>query len=171
MNASLLIIDVQWGLFNRKTPIYESNQLLKNINLLISKARSCSVPIFVIQHSSPRLIEGSDNWQLHPELKVKQNDIFIKKSYSNSFRDTSLKLELDKRRISHLVITGIWTHNCVQATCYGAKDLDYSVELIEDAHSRDGSKRIALQSIKEWNLKLSSEEIVTLKKTEELEFC
>lgn len=171
MKSALIVIDVQMGLFTRETPIFKAGELLKNINSLIRRARSCSIPIFVIQHSSPRLIEGSDNWKLHPELTVKHDDIFIKKNYSNSFRGTPLKTELDKRKIKKLVIAGIWTHNCVQATCYGAKELDYNVNLVEDAHSRDGSTEIAKRSINEWNTKLSIDGTVTLRRTEELEFC
>jgi len=36
---ALLVIDVQQGLFERPTPLYQAEALVKNINLLIDKAR------------------------------------------------------------------------------------------------------------------------------------
>ena len=154
-NTALLVIDVQYGLFIRETPIYKENELLRNINDLIDSARSASIPVFFIQHSSVRLMEDSAEWQLHPRLRVDDNDTFIFKRKPNAFKSTNLKDELDVRKIRKLVIVGIWTHNCVQATCRGAKDLGYEVILVRDGHSRDGEEEYAKKSIESWNRRLS----------------
>ncbi|MFX0050836.1 MAG: cysteine hydrolase family protein [Candidatus Hermodarchaeota archaeon] len=168
-NTALIVIDVQLGLFTRETPIYNADDLIKNINTLINRAHSTKVPVFFIQHSSPRLKQGSNEWQFHPKLQVSDNDTFIMKTKPNSFFGTNLKDELDAREITKVVIVGIWTHNCVQATCKGAKRLGYEVILVKDGHSRDGEEIVAMNSIESWNEELSKG-IVELMMTHEIRF-
>jgi nicotinamidase-related amidase len=153
-NTALIVVDVQYGLFNRETPIYKEDELLGNINDLIDSAHTLNIPVIFIQHCSERLVENSTEWQLHPRLKVDENDTLIIKRKPNAFKNTNLKKELDKKKVTKLVIVGIWTHNCVQATCKGAKKLGYEVILIRDAHSRDGGDRLAKKTIETWNNRL-----------------
>ena len=96
---------------------------------------------------------------LHPKLNVDDNDLYIGKREPNAFIGTNLKKELDSRKLKKLVIVGIWTHNCVQATCKGAKKLDYDVILVRDGHSQGGSEKEAKKSIESWNSQLSKEGI------------
>jgi len=44
--TALLIIDVQIGSFRESTPLYKGNELLKNLQLLISKAHVAQASIF-----------------------------------------------------------------------------------------------------------------------------
>ncbi len=67
-NAALLVIDVQKGLFERSTPIFNGEQVLENINALIVRARQAGVPVIFIQHANEStLVKESDAWQLHPK--------------------------------------------------------------------------------------------------------
>ncbi|CAG7658494.1 isochorismatase family protein [Paenibacillus allorhizosphaerae] len=50
--VALMIIDVQVGMFNENNPVYNSDGLLRNIKLLIERARSSKTPIIYIQHSA-----------------------------------------------------------------------------------------------------------------------
>ncbi|MEC0089833.1 cysteine hydrolase family protein [Paenibacillus macquariensis] len=45
-HTALLIIDVQIGSFRESTPLYKGNELLKNLQLLISKAHVAQASIF-----------------------------------------------------------------------------------------------------------------------------
>lgn len=57
----------------------------------------------------------------------------IVKHYPNSFRDTELADYLKSKNISNLVICGMMTHMCVDATTRAAKDMGYDIVLIGDA--------------------------------------
>ncbi|HLO34083.1 MAG TPA: isochorismatase family cysteine hydrolase [Anaerolineales bacterium] len=128
---ALLVIDVQKGLFEKSTPIYKAEHLLKNINALIHKARQGGIPVIYIQHSSPRTLErGSDAWQLHPEIKPLAEETIIHKLHGNAFEGTNLREELEKRNVSKLIAMGLVTHGCVKATCLGAMDEGYKVVLV-----------------------------------------
>jgi len=152
--TALLVIDVQKGLFEKPTPIYNARQLLKNINALISKARQDGTPVFFIQHASEKFLEkGSDAWKLHPNIQPDAGDVVIHKLHPNAFEGTNLREELEKRGIGTLVVTGLVTHGCVRATCLGAIDERYKVTLVSDGHS--SYSKDAPQLIEKWNNELS----------------
>jgi nicotinamidase-related amidase len=150
----LLIIDVQRELFANTLPIYDEDRLLANIRLLADKAHAANVPVFWIQHSSEKtLAEGTDGWKLHPAFIPLKSDNFIRKRHGNAFEDTPLKAELDALHVRTVVVAGLVTHGCVQATCNGAHELGYDVVLVKDAHSNYNVK--ARDVINEWNKTLS----------------
>lgn len=154
MTTALLVIDVQKGLFERSTPIYQAHQLLQNINILINKARQEGVPVFFIQHSSEKFLEkGSDAWKLHPDIQPAGGETVIHKVHPNAFEGTNLRGELKERGIDTLVVTGLVTHGCVKATCLGALEEGYRVRLVSDGHS--SYSKDAPQLIEKWNTELS----------------
>lgn len=167
-NTALLVIDVQQGLFRKSTPIYEAEQLLENINLLVDRAHGENVPVFYIQHSDNRsLVKGSHDWQLHPELHPQRIDNILHKQHGNAFEGTNLDELLKSKNINHLVVAGLITHGCVKATCLGARQLGYGVTLVQDGHSSYSKE--AARLIEEWNQKLNAQGC-GLKLTSEIEF-
>ncbi|MCX6084793.1 MAG: isochorismatase family protein [Caldiserica bacterium] len=166
--SALLIIDVQRELFEKSTPIYQADELLRNINQLVDRAHAADAPVFFVQHCSWKtLVEGTDGWQLHPALKPLTTDHFIHKHHGNAFQETTLKGELDALHVRRVVVAGLLTVNCVQVTCNGAHELGYDVVLVKDAHSNYNVK--AHDDIDEWNEKLSHG-IVQLQATAEVDF-
>ena len=166
---ALLIIDVQRELFAKTLPIYDEERLLANIRLLEEKAHAAKVPVFWVQHSSDKsLVEGTDGWKLHPALIPAKSDSFIRKHHGNAFQDTPLKAELDALHVRTVVVAGLVTHGCVQATCNGAHELGYDVVLVKDAHSNYNVK--ARDVINEWNTSLSKDGVVRLQSTVEVDF-
>ncbi len=57
----------------------------------------------------------------------------IEKHTPDSFYQTNLKSELDKKDIRHLVVCGMMTHMCVDTTVRATRSLGYDITLIEDA--------------------------------------
>ncbi|MFX0126021.1 MAG: isochorismatase family protein [Candidatus Hodarchaeota archaeon] len=165
-NSALIVIDVQSGLFQRKTPIFQEQDLLDNINSLENYARSINIPVIYIQHSNEStLVKGSNEWQLHHRLQKEESDLLIHKRHPNTFKKTNFKEELEARGIEQLVIVGTLTDNCVSATCIGGKELGYKVILITDAHSTFSEP--AAEIIERWHRKLKKQGIL-LKTTKEL---
>ena len=151
--TALLVVDVQRGIFNRPTPVYEADNLLANVNSLIERFAEKGAAVFFMQHSNKKfLLEGSDNWSFHPELDITEKDSVIHKTHGNAFKGTQLKKELDCSGIKTVVVTGLVTNGCVQATCIGGKELGYRVILVEDGHS--SYIKGAAKLIRDWNRKL-----------------
>jgi len=166
--VALLVIDVQQGLFERSTPIYQAEQVLENINALIHKARRADIEIFFIQHANKStLVKGSDAWQLHPEIQPLDTESVIHKRHGNAFEETDLQERLSLRGVGNLVIAGLVTHGCVKATCAGALEQGYGVILVEDGHSSFSKQ--AAELIEKWNQQLG-EMGAELRKASQVDF-
>jgi nicotinamidase-related amidase len=167
-NVALLIIDVQRGLFNRPTPIYRADRLLKNIQTLVDHSHEKCIPVFYIQHENKSMLaKGTEAWELHPQMHPESGDGLIHKRHGSAFQETDLEKELIAREVGKIIVTGLVTQGCVRATCLNALELGYKVLLVEDAHSN--YSKDAERIIEEWHNKLS-EKGVELIATEEIQF-
>ncbi|MBC2656855.1 cysteine hydrolase [Pseudomonas sp. MSSRFD41] len=136
---ALLVIDMQVGLFNGPDKPYQREQVLDNINQLIRRARQAAAPIFAMRHTgaadSP-IAAGSPFWQLLPTLEVdEQQDCVLDKTRPNCFTGTGLAERLHQAQVTELVIVGMKTQYCVDATCRAAGDLGFTALLVADAHT------------------------------------
>jgi nicotinamidase-related amidase len=167
-NVALLVIDVQQGLFERATPIFEAEQILGNINALMRNARQVDVPVIFVQHANENtLVRDSDAWQLHPEIQPLDDEVIIHKVHGDAFIDTELQDELEKRNVQVLVVTGLVTHQCVKATSLGALGKGYKVFLVSDGHSN--FSKDAPKIIEKWNRTIS-EKGAELVETKDVDF-
>jgi nicotinamidase-related amidase len=136
--TALLVIDVQTGMFPEADPVYNGEVLLQRVGALIAKARACGVPVIYIQHNEgpgEPLETNTPGWSIHPAVAPKGDETVIQKHAPDSFHETNLQRELNARGIKRLVLAGIQTDLCVDATCRGAYELGYEVVLAKDAHS------------------------------------
>ncbi|WP_242215276.1 cysteine hydrolase family protein [Bacillus cereus group sp. BfR-BA-01383] len=153
--TALLIIDVQIGSFREKKILYKETELLKTIQLLNSKACSVQAPIFYMKFNGEpgSLLErGTPGWKIHESITPSAQDTVLEKKHPDSFHKTNLQQELNKKNIKHIVITGIQSEICIDATCRRAFSLGYDVTLVEDGHSTyDSTLLSASQIIKHHN--------------------
>ncbi|MFZ0859110.1 MAG: cysteine hydrolase family protein [Candidatus Sulfotelmatobacter sp.] len=157
MKSALLIIDVQIGLVRLMPPELQ-DRVLSNISVLLSKARSSGMPVLFIQHDGPKghpLEAETSAWKIHPSIFPLRGEPVIRKKASDSFFETNLVEELQRREIRHLIIVGGMTEYCVDTTCRRAVTLGYDVTLAADAHlTRDTPDLTASQIIAHHNLLL-----------------
>jgi len=167
-STSLLVIDVQRGLFTRSTPIYKAEALLSNIQSLIERAHNAAIPVIYVQHESDKVFPvGSEGWQLHSSLHPRDDELIIHKRHGSAFEETSLGEELQMLGVSHLVVCGLVTHGCIKAGCQDALKKGYRVTLASDAHSN--YSKDAAKIIEKWNTNLAQEG-ATVKPTAEIIF-
>jgi len=163
--TALLVIDVQKGLFEKGTPVYNADQLVDNIRGLVDKAHAAGAAVFFIQHCTEGdLARNSHGWELHARLQPTQKDHYLFKEKSDSFEETDLDEKLKALGIENVVVTGLVTHGCVKNGCLGAKEHGYHVTLVGDGHSSFSAK--ASKLIEEWNEKLSAEGVLVKPATE-----
>jgi len=167
---ALCIIDVQNAMIQGNNPVYRSNEVLHNIKELIDKARKQLVPIIYVQHNEEgsEFQKGLDSWEIVDMIKPNKDDPIVHKTYSDSFKDTNLKEILDQYNINELIVVGMQTDYCVNATSLRANELDYDVTIVSDAHSTFDDEISAKQIIEEHHKKWMNK--IKLIKTSEVDF-
>jgi nicotinamidase-related amidase len=154
-NTALLIIDAQANMFAEANSVFKGEDLLHTISRLIAQARSAHLPIVYVQNNGSEGdpdMPGSPGWQIHPAVTPEKSDIVIRKHTPDSFHETNLQSELEARYIRQLIIAGMQTEMCIDATCRRAHELGYEVTLVKDAHSTFDSDRVtAAQIIANYN--------------------
>ncbi len=149
MKFAVLVIDVQRGLFNPEP--FESDQIVERINVISQKARTSGCPVFFIQHETEKepLVYGSENWQLHQGLIVRDKDIKIRKTTPDSFLRTNLEEMLNSKGVKDLIICGYATEFCVDTTIRRAAALGFTVFLVSDAHTTHDKNHASAAKIRE----------------------
>jgi len=152
--SALVVVDAQVGVMRY---VWDADRVIKNIIVVVEKARAQGVPVIWVQHSDDELVYGSPDWALVPEVSPGEREYRIHKHYNSSFEKTSLEETLARNGATHIVLAGAATNWCVRATAYGALDRGYDLTLIKDAHStetmvfEDGSKLEAADIVRELN--------------------
>jgi biuret amidohydrolase len=78
------------------------------------------------------LIDGEPGNDFVPELKPQPGEVVIAKPGKGAFYATPLQEELQRRGVTHLLVTGVTTEVCVQTTMREANDRGYECLLVED---------------------------------------
>ncbi|MCP4161152.1 MAG: cysteine hydrolase [Deltaproteobacteria bacterium] len=138
-NTALLIIDIQNDYFpSGNFELDGALEAAKKTSNILSFFRSKGMPVIHIQHESVKegstfFLPGTDGVKIHNSVKPDKGEVVVKKNYPNSFLKTDLLKKLKENKIDNLVITGMMTLMCVDATTRAAKDLGFNCTLIHDA--------------------------------------
>jgi len=119
-------------------PLVGFQEALENVIPILEKFREDKLPVIYIQHIAARPEAGfflpeTPGAEIHPEIVPQSKDKIVIKHYPNSFRETELDDYLKQSGITELVICGMMTHMCVDATTRAAKDFGYDCTVIGDA--------------------------------------
>jgi nicotinamidase-related amidase len=133
-NTALLVIDVQNGVVEGN---HERDAVVANVARLVERAREEEVPVVWVQHSSERLVRGSDAWRIVSELTPDEAEPLVEKTYGDSFEDTQLESVLSSLGVGRLVVAGAQTDACVRSTLHGAFARGYDATLVSDAHTTE----------------------------------
>ena len=138
-DTALLVIDIQNDYFPGGAMELEGADAAgANAARALGQYRAKGVPIIHVKHLSVRpgatfFLPNTRGAEIHAAVKPQGDESVIEKNFPNSFRNTALQAELEKRGIKNLVVAGMMTHMCVDATVRHAADLGYKVTLIGDA--------------------------------------
>jgi nicotinamidase-related amidase len=149
MATALLVIDVQRAITSGEWAAFNIKRVIERINALITRTRAASAPVVFVQHEEAEgpFQFGAEDWQLDDELLIQPNDRRVRKTTPDSFYKTELQDVLQSLGITQLIICGLQSDYCIDATVRRALTLDYHVTLVEDAHSTLDDEVLTAQQI------------------------
>jgi nicotinamidase-related amidase len=139
MKPALIIIDIQNDYFpGGKMELAGSHEAGRQAAKLLEAFRAKSLPLVHIQHVSNRpgagfFLPDTEGVKIHASVAPRVGETVLQKHFPNSFRGTPLLEQLRRLGIDNLVIAGMMTHMCVDATTRAAFDLGFSCSLAHDA--------------------------------------
>ena len=144
MKTALLLIDIQNEYFpGGKRELEGPLPASECAQVLLNYFRQSNLPVVHIQHisSGPNataFAAGSAGSEIHPNVQPLENEVVFQKHYPNSFRETPLLDHLKEKGITRLVIAGMMTHMCVEATSRAAFDFGFECLIAHDACATKG---------------------------------
>lgn len=180
VKTALLIIDIQKDYFpGGKYPLVEPLEAAKKAYTILQCFREHDGHHVHIQHISLKpdakfFIKGDEGSDIHDSVAHFEGEPIVYKHYPNSFRETNLLEMLKGWGIERVVITGMMTHMCVDATARAAADFGFKVIIAEDACAtrdleHDGTiipadhvHKAFLAALKSYGRVMKSEEIIAM---------
>ncbi|XP_023548755.1 probable inactive nicotinamidase At3g16190 [Cucurbita pepo subsp. pepo] len=155
-HTALLVIDMQKDFIDEGSPfaIPGARAILPSVYRAVEIARKRGVfVIWVVREHDPEgrdverfrrhyygngklkpAAKGSRGAELVEGLEMKEGEYKLVKTRFSAFFDTNLHSLLQGVGITHLVVAGVQTPNCIRQTVFDAVSLDYhSITLLSDA--------------------------------------
>ena len=180
MKTALLVIDIQKDYFpGGKYPLVNPEEAAKKAYMLLQCFREhgghhVHIQHISLEHDATFFIKGDSGSDIHDIVAHFEGEPIVYKHEPNSFLNTNLLEILKDWEIERVVITGMMTHMCVDATARAAADLGFQVIIAEDACATRDLKydetaipadlvhKSFLAALKSYGKVMKSEDIVAL---------
>lgn len=135
----LVLVDIQKDYFPGGAMVLEgADQAGENASRLLAGFRERSLPVVHVRHESVRpgstfFLPGTEGMEFHPLVAPLAGEPVVLKHYPNSFRETDLLDVLRGLDAERLVVAGMMTLMCVDATVRAAFDLGFDCAVAHDA--------------------------------------
>ncbi len=139
MTTALILVDIQndyfpYGRQELEGPIEASLRARQ----LLDYFRQAHLPLVHIQHLSiepdaTRFLPDTFGAEIHENVQPLEGEVVFQKHYPNSFRNTPLLDYLRREEVTRVVICGMQTHMCVDATTRAAFDFGFECWIAHDA--------------------------------------
>ena len=139
MNPALLLVDIQRDYFPKgRMEVVGAVEAGRAAGRLLNAFRDRGLPVLHVRHIAARpnatfLLPNTEGIAIHESVKPLPGEIVVTKQYPNSFRETGLREELLAKDIRELVICGMMSHMCIDATTRAAFDSGYDCTVAHDA--------------------------------------
>lgn len=139
MKQALIIVDIQNDYFpGGRHTLVGANEAAQKAKLVLAHFRKKGLPVIHVQHLSTNegatfFLPNTSGIEINRAVSPENGEKVITKHFPNSFRETDLLAYLKDNHIQQLVILGMMTHVCIDATVKAAKDYGFECTVVSDA--------------------------------------
>jgi nicotinamidase-related amidase len=139
MPRGLLIIDIQRDYFpGGAYPLVGPDAAAEAARRALDAFRASGEPVVHLKHvwDAPEatfMRPGTDGVEIHPLVAPAEGERVIEKAEPNGFLGTELEATLREAGIDSLVVAGMMSSMCVDATVRAAVDLGFDATVVHDA--------------------------------------
>ena len=132
----LIVIDMQKALMDDE--LYNRDGLLKNVASIIAAARANGVEVIYVQHDAgpgTGFSMGDEAFEIADEVAPQAGEKVFVKTINSCFGNKDFTAYLEAAKDDTLMIVGLQTNFCIDATVKSAFERGYDVIVPEGAHS------------------------------------
>jgi nicotinamidase-related amidase len=139
IRRALIVVDIQNDYFpGGAHPLEGPAEAAAQARVLLDAFRAAGEPVVHLQHvwdepDAPFMRPGTVGVEIHPSVAPAGGEPVIRKAHPNGFRDTDLETTLRSRGVDAVVVCGMMTSMCVDATVRAAVDLGFAASVASDA--------------------------------------
>jgi nicotinamidase-related amidase len=139
MSRALLIIDIQNDYFpGGARPLVAPEAAAAGAASVLEAFRDRGEPVVHLQHvwDAPEatfMRPGTDGVEIHAAVAPETGETVIRKAAPNGFAATGLERELRGHGVEELIVAGMMSSMCVDATVRAAVDLGFTATVVHDA--------------------------------------
>ena len=139
MSSGIVVIDIQNDYFpGGAYPLFGSESAAVVARGVLDAARAIGTTVVHVQHLATEadatfFIPGTAGVEIHPLVAPTATEHHLTKGSPNAFLDTGLEQLLRDEDIEHLVILGMMSSMCIDATVRAALDIGFVVTVVHDA--------------------------------------
>lgn len=149
----LLVVDTQKAITNSR--LYQFDLFESHVKELIKKARHNDIEIIFIRHDDGvgnELTKGNDGFEVYDGFQPYDNEIIFDKNVNSSFKDTGLLEYLMQKGENTIIIVGLQTDYCIDATIKAGFEHGFKMIVPENTNSTfDNQYMTAEQTYKYFN--------------------
>ncbi|WP_190814082.1 isochorismatase family cysteine hydrolase [Saccharopolyspora pogona] len=153
--TALLVIDMQHDFLAPGAPLETraGREMIPTLNEMIRFSRERQIPVIFTAHvhgedgadmglyadlyppieARSALIDGTPGAEIYADVDKLPNERLIRKHRYSAFHATDLDLILRGMGVTHVVVTGVTTEDCVHATARDAMFRNYRTAVVSDA--------------------------------------
>ena len=132
----LIVIDVQKGITDER--LYDFDGFIKNVTSIIDAARKNNVEIIYVQHDDgpgTGFSFGDKDFEIADQVVPKENEKIFIKTINSCFGNNDLANYLRESREKDLMIVGLQTNFCIDASVKSAFERGYKVIIPKGTNS------------------------------------
>ncbi len=150
MSTALLLVDIQQDYFPQgRMELVAPIEASLEAKRLLAYFRKEALPVVHLQHISMKkdatfFLPDTEGVSFHENVRPIVTETIIEKHFPNSFRDTNLNECLESKGVEELVVCGMMSHMCIDATVRAASDKGYSCLV---AHNACATKNLIFDGV------------------------
>jgi nicotinamidase-related amidase len=132
----LIVIDVQKGITDER--LYDFDGFIKNVTNIIDAARKNNVEVIYVQHDDgpgTGFSFGDKDFEIADQVAPKENEKIFIKTINSCFGNNDLANYLRESREKDLMIVGLQTNFCIDASVKSAFERGYKVIIPKGTNS------------------------------------
>jgi nicotinamidase-related amidase len=139
MTRALIVVDIQNDYFpGGAHPLVGPEAAAGQARHLLDAFRSAGQPVVHLQHvwdepDAPFMRPGTAGVEIHPLVAPAEGEPVLQKAHPNGFRETELERTLRGLGVDAVVVCGMMTSMCIDATVRAAVDLGFDASVAHDA--------------------------------------